>query len=62
MNPIRRARRIADVLTGLAFAWLALAVAAPAPFAEAAQPLGGGTAPAAPEARVHAVVVGGMAG
>lgn len=62
MNPIRRARRIASVLTGLAFAWHALAVAAPAAFAEAAPPLGGGTAPAAPAPQVHTVVVGGMAG
>ena len=42
MTPIRRARRVASVLAGLAFAWLALAVAAPAAFAEAAPPLGVG--------------------
>jgi hypothetical protein len=35
MNPIRRVRRLAGVLAGLACAWLGLAVAAPAAFAGA---------------------------
>jgi hypothetical protein len=33
MNPIRRVRRLAAVLAGLACAWLGLAAAAPAAFA-----------------------------
>ena len=33
MNPIRRIRRLAAVLAGLACAWLGLAAAAPAAFA-----------------------------
>ena len=33
MNPIRRIRRVAAALAGLACAWLGLAIAAPAAFA-----------------------------
>ena len=66
MNPIRRIRRIAGVLAGLACAWFGLAVAAPAAFALPVPPIGGGsgsvTAPTQPPAGVHTVVVGGMAG
>jgi hypothetical protein len=38
MNIIRRIRRIAGVLTGLAFAWLGFAAAAPAAFAALSVP------------------------
>jgi hypothetical protein len=38
MNPIRRTRRSAAALAGLALAWLGLAVAAPAAFASRAVP------------------------
>jgi hypothetical protein len=38
MNPIRRIRRIAGVLAGLACAWLGLAIAAPAAFAAGSVP------------------------
>jgi hypothetical protein len=66
MNPIRRIRRIAGVLAGLACAWFGLAVAAPAAFALPVPPIGGGsssvTAPTQPPAGVHTVVAGGMAG
>jgi hypothetical protein len=66
MNPIRRIRRIAGVLAGLAGAWFGLAVAAPAAFALPVPPTGGGsgsvTAPIQPPAGVRTVVVGGMAG
>ena len=63
MNPIRRTRRIASVLTGLALTWLALALAAPAAFAYTAPASGGGgTAPAAPVAQIRTVAAGGMAG
>ena len=41
MNIIRRIRRIAGVLTGLACAWLGLAAAAPAAFAAMSVPSGG---------------------
>ena len=63
MNPIRRSRRIAGTLAGLACACLALAVAAPAAFAMTVPPVGVSgavTTPAPPQ--VHTVVVGGMAG
>jgi hypothetical protein len=45
MNPIRRIRRIAGVLAGLACAWLGIAVAAPAAFAAGTvpPPVGGQT-------------------
>jgi hypothetical protein len=45
MNPIRRIRRIAGVLAGLAFAWLGITVAAPAAFAAGTvpPPVGGQT-------------------
>ena len=38
MNPIRRIRRIAGVLAGLACAWLGIAIAAPAAFAAMSVP------------------------
>lgn len=45
MNPIRRIRRIAGVLAGLACAWLGLAIAAPAAFAaRSVPPPGSGSA------------------
>src|SRR5580704_1308488 len=65
MNPIRRMRRIAGALTGLAGACLVLAVAAPAAFAMTVPPFGVSgavTTPAPPPVQVHTVVVGGMAG
>jgi hypothetical protein len=66
MNPIRRIRRIAGALAGLACCCLVLAVAAPAAFAMAVPPFGVSgavTTPAAPlPVQVHTVVVGGMAG
>jgi hypothetical protein len=65
MNPIRRIRRIAGALTGLAGACLVLAVAAPAAFAMTVPPFGVSgavTTPAPPPVQVHTVVVGGMAG
>jgi hypothetical protein len=65
MNPIRRIRRIAGALGGLACACLVLAVAAPAAFAMSVPPLGVSgavTTPAPPPVQVHTVVVGGMAG
>ena len=64
MNPIRRIRRIAGILAGLACAWLGLAVAAPAAFAMPLPPGGSGgdvTTPP-PPLQVHTVVVGGMTG
>ena len=61
MNSIRRIRRIAGALTGLAAVWLGLAIATPAAFAKPAPPPSGGAAPAQPPAAVHTVVVG-MAG
>jgi len=67
MNPIRRIRRFAAVLAGLACAWLGLAAAAPAAFATP-HPIpdpGGATGnistPPLP-VQVHTVVVGGMPG
>ena len=65
MNPIRRIRRIAGALAGLACASLALSVAAPAAFAMTVPPFGVSgavTTPAPPPVQVHTVVVGGMAG
>jgi hypothetical protein len=65
MNPIRRIRRIAGALAGLACACLGLAVVAPAAFARTLPPFGFSgavTTPAPPPAQVHTVVVGGMAG
>jgi hypothetical protein len=63
MNRIRHIHRYVAVLAGLAFAWLGLAAAAPAAFA--ASPVGddGGTA-AAPAVQTvpQVVVVGGMPG
>ena len=38
MNPIRRIRRVATALAGLALAWLGLAIAAPAAFAAVSVP------------------------
>jgi hypothetical protein len=65
MNPIRRIRRIAGALAGLASACLVLAVAAPAAFAMTVPPFGVSgavTTPAPPPVQVHTVVVAGMAG
>ena len=65
MNPIRRIRRIAGALAGLAGACLVLAVAAPAAFAMTVPPFGVSgavTTPGPPQVQVHTVVVGGMAG
>jgi hypothetical protein len=65
MNPIRRIRRIAGALAGLACACLGLAVVAPAAFARTLPPFGVSgavTTPAPPPVQVHTVVVGGMAG
>ena len=68
MNPIRRIRRTAGALAGLAglaCACLGLAVAAPAAFARTLPPFGvsgAATTPAPPPAQVRTVVVGGMAG
>ncbi len=65
MNHIRRIRRIAGLLAGLAFAWLGLAAAAPAAFATIVPaPGGSGSAAPAPPARAvtHTVVVSGMPG
>ena len=44
MNPIRRIRRIAGILAGLACAWIGLAAAAPAAFAMPLPPGGSGGA------------------
>jgi len=67
MNRIRRIRRVATALAGLAVTWLGLAVAAPAAFAETVMfPADGGRGPApagtgaGPVTRT--VVVGGMPG
>jgi hypothetical protein len=68
MNRIRHIRRYAAVLTGLAFAWLGLASAAPAAFAQTTMipvPIGdgGGDAPVSTVQTVtRVVVVGGMPG
>ena len=45
MNPVRRIRRIAAALAGLACAWLGLAIAAPAAFAQALGSPGYGAMP-----------------
>jgi hypothetical protein len=65
MNPIRRIRRLAAVVTGLAVTWLGLATAAPSAFAEQVSPGGGGAGPAAPTAVssvARTLLVGGMPG
>jgi hypothetical protein len=65
MNPIRRIRRVAGALAGLACACLGLAVAAPAAFARTLPPFdvsGAVITPAPTPIQVHTVVVGGMAG
>ena len=66
MNRIRRIRRLTAVLAGLACAWLGLAAASPAAFAQnAIIPVlgGGGGAPAsAVPAITRVVVAGGMPG
>jgi hypothetical protein len=64
MNPIRRIRRIAVALAGLACAWIGLAVAAPAAFAMTVPGGSGGgvTTPAPAPVQVHTVVMGGMTG
>ena len=77
MNPVRRIRRFAAVLAGLACAWLGLAAAAPAAFAmphsiphpggagyiSTPPPLAPGTTKHPPlPVQVHTVVVGGMPG
>jgi hypothetical protein len=65
MNRIRRIRRLAGVLAGLACAWLGLAAAAPAAFAGRAPlpcaPTCAAAAPPVPTA-IHTVVIGGMPG
>jgi hypothetical protein len=64
MNHIRRIRRIAGALAGLACC-LGLALAAPAAFARPLPPFdvsGAVTTPAPPLVQVHTVVLGGMAG
>jgi hypothetical protein len=55
MNLIRRVRRIAGVLTGLACAWLGLAAAAPAAFAVTRPPSGWNTQPPLPSQPAAAV-------
>ncbi len=73
MNRIQRLRRVAATLTGLALAWLGLAVAAPAAFARIIPPPGDmgsvpasaglGTVPPSGTVTVtRTVVVGGMPG
>jgi hypothetical protein len=74
MNHIRNVRRVAGALAGLACAWLALAMAAPAAFAVTHPNPGpaGFVTPGAPgyplprpqplPVQVHTVVVGGMPG
>jgi hypothetical protein len=68
MNRIRRIRRAAVIVAGLACAWLGLAATSPAAFARTAMfpaPAGGGgdDAPAAAvPAITRVVVVGGMPG
>jgi len=75
MSPIRNIRRVTGVVTGLACAWLGLALAAPAAFAVAHPTPGpaGYLTPGAPgyvapqpgpplPVRVHTVAVGGMPG
>jgi hypothetical protein len=68
MNHIRRIRRLTAVLAGLACAWLGLAAASPAAFAQNAmfpEPAGGEgevTPAAAVPAITRVVVAGGMPG
>jgi hypothetical protein len=65
MNRIKRARRAAAALTGLALTWLVLATVAPAAFARVVPAQGGPgdvTAPAAVPAVTRTVVVGGTPG
>ena len=75
MNTIRHIRRLVGVLAGLACAWLGLAIAAPAAFADGPPTPGpagyitpgsaGYIAPQPeppPPVQVHTVVVGGMPG
>ncbi len=66
MNRIRCISRLIAVLVGLAWAWLGLAAASPAAFAQTAVfpvPDGGGNdAPAAVPAITRVVVAGGMPG
>jgi hypothetical protein len=68
MNLINRIRRVAVTVAGLACAWLALAVAAPAAFAQTAMipALAGGGGDYAPAPAVptvtRVVVAGGMPG
>jgi hypothetical protein len=64
MNRIRHIRRYAAVLAGLACAWLGLAAAAPAAFANIPIAPRGGPAAPAPEVYTvtHVVVAGGMPG
>jgi hypothetical protein len=67
MNSIRRIRRLTTVLAGMACAWLGLAAASPAAFAQTAVfPVPGGGAGDVPAAAVPAitrvVVAGGMPG
>ena len=65
MNRIRRIRRVAATLAGLALTWLGLAVAAPAAFAQPI-PVGGDSDGATAGSGVftvtRTVVVGGMPG
>jgi hypothetical protein len=61
MNPIRHICRVAGVLTGLACAWLGLAVAAPAAFAVGPPPPVGPNGYIVP-VPIHIVVIGGMPG
>ena len=65
MNRIKRIRRAAAALIGLALAWLSLAAIAPAAFARIAPPSGGSvgvTAPSGAATVTGTVVVGGMPG
>lgn len=63
MNRIRRIRRVATALAGLAVTWLGLAVAAPAAFAETATfPADGGPVGPGVSTVTRTVVVGGMPG
>jgi hypothetical protein len=72
MNLTKRIRRAAAALTGLALAWLGMAIAAPSAFAAYVPPGGGGSGPAprgfgttTPPPVVHVtrtIVAGGMPG
>jgi hypothetical protein len=62
MNRIRRIRRIATALTGLAFTWLGLAVAAPAAFATTEPAPDSGSAGSGLVTVTRTVAVGGMPG